>query len=104
MLDGNIYQIASDGRVTQVGDDALTPFSCVTFYKPFSSSRNWKSRCLIPISWIGSVGSCLPPTCYMPFVWMAFSRPLKLVRSRNRSVTDPWSRSAQNSRFFIFQR
>jgi acetolactate decarboxylase len=34
MLDGRIYQILSDGRVDQVGDDALTPFACVTFFKP----------------------------------------------------------------------
>ncbi len=37
MLDGRIYQITSDGEVTQVDDDeALTPFACVTFYKPLS--------------------------------------------------------------------
>ncbi len=36
MLDGRVYQITSDGRVTQVDDDALTPFACVTFYKPLT--------------------------------------------------------------------
>lgn len=34
MLDGHIYQMTADGRVEEVGDDALTPFSCVTFYRP----------------------------------------------------------------------
>ncbi len=34
MLDGRVYQIDSDGRVTTIADDALTPFACVTFYKP----------------------------------------------------------------------
>jgi acetolactate decarboxylase len=36
MLDGRIYQITADGHVEEVGDDALTPFSCVTFYQPES--------------------------------------------------------------------
>ncbi len=36
MLDGHIYQIASDGRVTVIDDSALTPFACVTFYEPLS--------------------------------------------------------------------
>lgn len=34
MLDGRIFQIRADGRVEEVGDDALTPFACVTFFKP----------------------------------------------------------------------
>jgi acetolactate decarboxylase len=34
MLDGRILQIRADGRVAEVGDDALTPFACVTFFKP----------------------------------------------------------------------
>jgi acetolactate decarboxylase len=34
MLDGLVYQMTADGRVEEVGDDALTPFSCVTFYRP----------------------------------------------------------------------
>jgi acetolactate decarboxylase len=34
MLDGQIFQIRADGRVQKVGDDALTPFACVTFFKP----------------------------------------------------------------------
>jgi acetolactate decarboxylase len=36
MLDGNIYQIKSDGTVGVVGDETLTPFACVTFYNPLS--------------------------------------------------------------------
>lgn len=36
MLDGNIYQITSDGRAALVDDTALTPFACVTFYNPLS--------------------------------------------------------------------
>ena len=34
MLDGRVYQMTADGCVAEVGDDALTPFSCVTFYRP----------------------------------------------------------------------
>jgi len=34
MLDGRIYQMTADGRVQEVGDDATTPFACVTFYRP----------------------------------------------------------------------
>jgi len=36
MLDGQVYQISSDGRVTVIDDSALTPFACVTFYEPLS--------------------------------------------------------------------
>lgn len=39
MLDGKIYQITSDGHVTEVEEEALTPFACVTFYKPFSEDE-----------------------------------------------------------------
>jgi acetolactate decarboxylase len=36
MLDGHVYQITSEGRVTVIDDNALTPFACVTFYEPLS--------------------------------------------------------------------
>jgi acetolactate decarboxylase len=36
MLDGTVYHVGSDGRVRQVEDEAMTPFSCVTFFEPFS--------------------------------------------------------------------
>mgnify|MGYP002266951648 CR=1 FL=1 len=36
MLDGNVYQITAEGKVVVIGDDVLTPFACVTFYKPLS--------------------------------------------------------------------
>jgi len=34
MLDGRVYQMRADGCVAEVGDDALTPFAGVTFYRP----------------------------------------------------------------------
>ncbi|MDX1416661.1 MAG: acetolactate decarboxylase [Candidatus Promineifilaceae bacterium] len=34
MLDGRIYQIDWDGCVQEVDEQALTPFACVTFFKP----------------------------------------------------------------------
>lgn len=36
MLDGQIYQIPSDGRVVRVAEDARTPFAAVTFFSPIS--------------------------------------------------------------------
>src|SRR2546425_7924324 len=36
MLEGQIYQITSDGHVSVVDEQALTPFACVTFYTPLS--------------------------------------------------------------------
>ena len=33
MLDGRIWQIRGDGRVQEVGDEALTPFACVCFFE-----------------------------------------------------------------------
>jgi len=39
MLDGDIYQITSNGVATRVSDNTLTPFTCVTFYKPMSHDQ-----------------------------------------------------------------
>jgi acetolactate decarboxylase len=39
MLDGKIYQITGDGHTRQIDESALTPFACVTFYKPFSEDE-----------------------------------------------------------------
>lgn len=39
MLDGVIYQITSHGRVQQIEEGAMTPFSCVTFYRPVSHDQ-----------------------------------------------------------------
>ncbi len=36
MLDGQIYQITDKGRVHAIDEQALTPFACVTFYRPLS--------------------------------------------------------------------
>jgi acetolactate decarboxylase len=34
LLDGEVYQIRSDGVVYKVGDDEKSPFACVTFFSP----------------------------------------------------------------------
>lgn len=34
LLDGKVYQIRSDGKVYDVGDDERSPFACVTFFSP----------------------------------------------------------------------
>jgi len=34
VLDGNVYQIRSDGKVYGVSDDEQSPFACVTFFSP----------------------------------------------------------------------
>lgn len=36
LLDGTVYQVNSAGRVAVVEDTCLTPFACVTFYRPIS--------------------------------------------------------------------
>ena len=37
LLDGIVYQITADGRVAIIEDEqTLTPFACVTFYRPIS--------------------------------------------------------------------
>ncbi len=36
LLDGRVYQVTGDGEVHEVGDEAATPFACVTFYDPVS--------------------------------------------------------------------
>jgi acetolactate decarboxylase len=37
MLDGKVYQITGEGRVSEVDDSTETPFVCVTFYDPHST-------------------------------------------------------------------
>ena len=34
LLDGQVYQIRSDGNVYHVKDDEMSPFACVTFFNP----------------------------------------------------------------------
>ena len=40
LLDGQIYRVASDGNVSSVSSQTLTPFACVTFYHPMSSENS----------------------------------------------------------------
>lgn len=56
MLDGEIYQITSDGAAARVDDDTLTPFSCVAFYQPMSHDRLEQS-CSYPVflDWLNSL-------------------------------------------------
>ncbi|SJZ98792.1 acetolactate decarboxylase [Trichlorobacter thiogenes] len=56
MLDGEIYQITSDGAAARVADDTLTPFSCVTFYQPMSHDR-LEQPCSYPafLEWLNSL-------------------------------------------------
>jgi acetolactate decarboxylase len=39
LLDGQVYQITGDGRVSGVSDDVATPFACVTFYQMHSTEE-----------------------------------------------------------------
>jgi acetolactate decarboxylase len=39
MLDGQVYRIASDGRVSVEDEQVRTPFACVTFYAEMSHDR-----------------------------------------------------------------
>lgn len=39
MLDSEIYQITASGDVRKVDDRELTPFACVTFYKPLTQDK-----------------------------------------------------------------
>lgn len=36
VMDGQVYQLRSDGKAYHVTLDTLTPFACVTFFKPYS--------------------------------------------------------------------
>jgi alpha-acetolactate decarboxylase len=36
MLDGRTFQLTTGGRVLEVGDEATTPFACVTYFEPIS--------------------------------------------------------------------
>jgi acetolactate decarboxylase len=56
MLDGEVYQITSDGAAARVSDDTLTPFSCVNFYQPMSHDR-LEQPCNYPVflDWLNSL-------------------------------------------------
>jgi acetolactate decarboxylase len=56
MLDGEIYQITSDGAAARVDDDTLTPFSCVAFYQPMSHDQ-LECACDYPffMDWLSSL-------------------------------------------------
>lgn len=41
LLDGYVYRVASDGTVSLVNAQTLTPFACVTFYRPMSYENSW---------------------------------------------------------------
>ena len=36
MLDGRTFQLTAGGRVSEVGEEATTPFACVTYFEPIS--------------------------------------------------------------------
>lgn len=36
LLDGEVFQIDATGAVNRIGREALTPFACVTFFKPMT--------------------------------------------------------------------
>ncbi|TWI73979.1 acetolactate decarboxylase [Desulfobotulus alkaliphilus] len=80
MLDNEIYQITSDGKAAQVSDDALTPFSCVAFYRPVSHDRLEKA-CNYPafLDWLNSL---LPS----PNIFYAIRVDGRFSRIRVRSV------------------
>ena len=37
MVDGNVYQVTAMGDVNLIGEEALTPFSCVSFYEAMTT-------------------------------------------------------------------
>jgi len=37
MLDGRVFQITAAGDVNRIDEDALTPFSCVTFFEAMTT-------------------------------------------------------------------
>lgn len=39
VLDGQVYQLRSDGRAYDVAPDTRTPFACVTFFRPYSTEE-----------------------------------------------------------------
>ena len=80
MLDGEIYQITSDGAAARVDDDTLTPFSCVSFYQPMSHDR-LEDLCSYPVflDWLNSL---LPS----PNIFYAIRVEGRFSRIRVRSV------------------
>jgi acetolactate decarboxylase len=60
MLDGMVYQINSEGRVKTIGDEALTPFACVTFYR--SACHDYVDHEMDYRSFIDMLKSLIPST------------------------------------------
>jgi acetolactate decarboxylase len=80
LLDGQIYRVAGDGKVSIVSEQTLTPFACVTFYKPMSHEVS-QGELTYPefLDWLTS----LMPS---PNLFYAFRIEGKFAQVRTRSV------------------
>ena len=102
LLDGTIYQIASDGRVQKVEEGAMTPFSCVTFYRPVSHDQldvvlsyddflSWVLR-LLPS----------PNLCATLFELKVTLPPSPCAPCQNKKATGPWWILRKNNQCLSF--
>jgi len=56
MLDGTIYQITGDGQVNEVDENALTPFACVTSYRPLTHDEIGREMAYPDfLEWLGTL-------------------------------------------------
>jgi len=80
MLDGHIYQITAQGEVNEIEEDALTPFSCVSFFEAMSTDTLAGETCYDDfLKWLNTL---LPSTN----IFYAVRIEGKFAKVRTRSV------------------
>ena len=80
MLDGLIYQMTADGRVTRVDETTLTPFACVTFFQALTHDE--LDHPVDYPGFLGWLGTLLPS----PNMFYALRITGKFAHVRVRSV------------------
>lgn len=80
LLDGEIYQVPGDGKARLVTEDLLTPFACVTFYRPLS-----EETISAPMTYAEFTG-VLERTRPSPNIFYAFRMDGRFEYVRTRSV------------------
>ncbi len=81
LLDGQTYRVAADGRVSLVDAQTLTPFACVTFYRPMSyEDSNGELAYAQFLDWLAN----LMPS---PNLFYAFRIDGEFKQVRTRSVS-----------------
>jgi hypothetical protein len=101
LLDGNIYQIRSDGEVYSVKDDEQSPFACVTFFSPDTFDDIEENH--TPKGFCDLLNTLIPRrTCSTQSALMVYSAMSEQGLFHGRKIISHSLKPQQTSRFMIF--